>query len=99
MPHAMLGISMNCAASPTAIERGMVIARRKSSMLRVMPIPSMITPRPQTMKGLSNHVKAAGSIRAPAQHRTTQSGKRFVNVPSILCMERPDLEQKAGVDL
>src|SRR5437016_4782123 len=66
-----------CAAYPTATARGILITPLKSSTLSVMPMPSMMTARPQVIHSLLNQVNSGGWISARIPPNTTQTGKRF----------------------
>ena len=56
----MNGMIEYCATNPTATARGIFKTALKSSTLSVMPMPSMITARPQVIQSLSNQVNSGG---------------------------------------
>ena len=70
---------VNCATNPASTAAGCDATRAKSANVSVIPMPSMISPRPPTKSGPSNQVKSRGSTSASPQAAATQSGKALAS--------------------
>ena len=82
MLHPSSGISVYCSATPgRTLDRSRAM-RRKSSNPTVMPMLSMMTPRPTVMNGPLNQVNSSGRTRAMPLARSSQSGKALVRTVS-----------------
>ena len=70
----------NWAQTPKPITLGSFQTRTKSSVFKVMPIPSMMIPNPTPIDSFPNHKKHSGLTKARTPTKTDQSGKRFVPI-------------------
>ncbi len=67
-----------CATKPRATARGITAMRRKSSSVRVKPMPNITSARVQTIQVPPNHVNKAGQTRARPAPPTIQRGNAWV---------------------
>ena len=54
------GITVNCKNKPVKTHLGVWVTLRKSSHLKVKPIPNIVAPRPRVIQFPENHVKICG---------------------------------------
>ena len=74
------GIAVNCVSTPNATARGFEATRRKSAVVRVMPMPTIMRPRANVMVDGEdeNQVKDVGRSMPRMAEDNTQKGKRDV---------------------
>ena len=73
--HPKKGITENCSNKPVSTHLGVWVTRRKSSNLRVSPIPNMMPPKPRVIHCPENHVKIGGWYKAKKEANKTIQGK------------------------
>jgi hypothetical protein len=71
-PHS--GMIVYCAPKPSATQPGILPMRRKSSRLKVSPMPSIDAASDQRIHGLSNHSIVCGQKNAMTARLTSHTG-------------------------
>ena len=80
IPQPKNGMIRNCNPTPIRTGRGDLATVLKSSKFNVIPIPSIMTARPRTIRSPLNQVNTSGQNRAVTAPATVQTGNRFVAV-------------------
>ena len=77
--HAMSGMKVNCASAPTTMSSGRDARMRKSSLLSVIPIVSMITPRTAVCVYPRTHPNTPGAKYVPTATAAMKIGVHFAS--------------------
>ena len=72
-------MTVYCRTTPGSTRARSRPTRRKSAKPRVMPMLSMMTPRPTVMRGPLNHVNQSGRTRAATPAPSTHRGNAEVS--------------------
>ena len=95
-PHPRAGINVYWSAMPGSTRRRSREMRPKSSKPSVMPMLSMMMPRPSGMSGPLNHVNSSGRTSASPVAASTHSGNALVSAASSFKAGRLYTEGEVG---